>query len=211
MKTFRQLQLHGSRAQIAAFREKLAEFVPTPAWHRNVDLPGSSAPDVSVFEYTGGEAPGAVVWLFDEPYGARVTNIVPKSAGALSHDEYNTIAVRFARDVLNPLAAQIPVRIELGPSEKSIEDLLPAPAALALRRFSDSANRSTGNAHPQDAERWDEFVILVHRARVSMAPDTLLRLLAEDERWEHDQALELALQYERALRLLESNDNFKAA
>jgi hypothetical protein len=211
MKTFRHLQLHGSRAQITALREKLAELTPSATWQRNVELRGSSAPDVSVFEYTGGEAPGACVWLFDEPYGARVTNIVPTTTSALSHDEYNTLAERFAHDVLGPLAAQIPVQIDLGPTEKSIEDLLPASTAGALLRFSSSANRSTGTAHPQDAEKWDEFVILAHRERVSMSPDTLQRLLVEDEGWEHDQALELAIQYERALRLLASNDNFQAA
>jgi hypothetical protein len=211
MKTFRQLQLYGSRAQIAALREKLAKFVPTPAWQRNVDLRGSSAPDVSVFEYTGGDAPGAFVWLFDEPYGARVTNIVPKSASSLSHDEYNTIAECFVRDVLNPLRTQIPVRIDLEPTNRSIDDLLPAPVALALRRFSSSANRSTGTAHPQDAEMWDNFVILAHRAQVSLAPNTLERLLVEDEHWDDDQAHDLALKYASARRLLESNDNFKAA
>jgi hypothetical protein len=211
MKTFRHIQLYGSHAQIAAFHEKLAEWVPTAAWRRNVDLRGSVAPDVSVFEYTGGEAPGACVWLFDEPYGARVTNIVPRSAGALSHDEYNTIAMGFAHDVLNPIATQLSVRIEVGPSEKSIEDLLPASVASALRQFSSSTNRSTGTAHPQDAEKWDKFVILAHRERVSMAPDTLRHLLVEDEHWDHDQALDLALKYESAQRLLESYRNFKAA
>ena len=172
---------------------------------------GSSAPDVSVFEYTGGEAPGAFVWLFDEPYGARVTNIVPKSASSLSHDEYNTIAACFVRDVLTPLTTQTPVRIDLGPTQRSIDDLLPPPAALALRQFSSSANRSTGTAHPQDAEKWDKFVILAHRAQISLAPDILKRLLVEDEHRDDEQAHELALEYESARRLLESNDNFKAA
>jgi hypothetical protein len=211
MKTFRQLQLVGSRAQLDALRENLEKFAATQAWRRNDTLPGASAPDVIVFEYTGKEAPGALVWLFDEPHGARVTNIVPTRAGSLSHDQYNAIAVRFAEDVLSPLATQGSVRIDLGAPEKSIEDFLPAPAALALRRFSASANRSTGSAHPQDAEKWDTFVILAHRERVSLAPATLRRLLVEDERWDDDQARELAIQYERALRLLESNDNFKAA
>ena len=205
MKTFRKIQLLGSRAQIAAFREKLTERVPTAAWRRNVDLRGSDASDVTVFEYTGEEAPGGFVWLFDEPGGARVTNIVPKSAGSLSHLEYNTIATCFVHDVLNPVATQTAVEITVGPSAKSIEDLLPASVAAALRRFSTSANRATGNAHPHDAEKWDEFVILAHEARVLVAPDTLWQLLVEDEGWNDEQALNLAVQYEGARRLLDSN------
>ncbi len=106
--------------------------------------------------------------------------------------------MRFAEDVLSPVAARISVAIELGAPEKSIEDLLPGPAAMALRHFSDSANRSTGAAHPLDAEKWDTFVILVHRAGISLAPDTLQRVLVEDEHWDDDQARELAIQYERA-------------
>jgi hypothetical protein len=129
----------------------------------------------------------------------------------LSYDQYNTIAEGFVHDVLDPLATQLAIRIELGPSEKSIEDLLPAAAASALRQFSTSANRATGTAHPQDAAKWDKFVILAHREHASMAPETLQRWLVEDEHWDDDVANELALQYESARRLLASNDGFKAA
>jgi hypothetical protein len=213
MKTFRQIKLHGSSAQIRTLREKLAQWAPTAAWRRNVELVQSmrSAPDATVFEHTGADAPGAFVWLFDEPYGARVTNIVPKSAGSLSHDEYNRIATGFVRDVIEPIAAQLSIRVEVGPAEKSIEAFLPASVAAALRTFSASANRATGAAHPQDAEKWDRFVILAHREHAAVAPDTLCRWLVEDEHWEEEQATELAVEYERARRLLASNDEYKAA
>ena len=209
MKVFRNIKLHGSSVQIEALRKNLEASAPTAAW-QPIETPRNT-PDAIVFEYAGVEAPGALVFLFDEPYGARVTNIVPKSAGSLSYDEYNTIAASFVRDVLNPLATPLAVRVDLGPSEQSIEELLPAAAAAALKRFSRSANRATGTAHPQDAEKWDQFVILAHREHASMGPSTLRRWLVEDERWADDQADDLSLKYESALRLLTSNDSFKAA
>jgi hypothetical protein len=210
MKVFRNIRLYGSSVQIEALRQKLEELPPTSAWRPSA--PPRNTPDALVFEYTGVEAPSAFVFLFDEPScGARVTNIVPESTSSLSYDEYNTIAVSFARNVLDPLATPLAVRVDLGPSEQSVEDLLPAAAAAALRRFSRSANRATGTAHPQDAEKWDQFVILAHREHASLAPSNLRRWLVEDERWNDDQAYDLSLKYESALRLLTSNDRFKAA
>jgi hypothetical protein len=209
MKVFRNIKLYGPSAQIEALRKKLEEWAPIVAWHR-IEAPRNT-PDAVVFEYAGVAAPNALVFLFDEPYGARVTNIVPKRTSSLSHDEYNTIAASFVRDVLDPLATPLAVRVDLGPSERSIEDLLPVAAAAALRRFSCSANRATGTAHPQDAEKWDQFVILAYREHASMAPSTLRRWLVEDENWDDDQAYDLSLKYESALRLLASNDSFKAA
>jgi len=214
MKVFRQVKLHGSSSQIGALREKLSEWTPTAAWRRNVQLAHNvhgAARDAVIFEYAGAEAPSAFVFLLDEPQGARVTNIVPRNTGSLSIDQYNHIATSFVHDVLSPLAEQLAIGVELGPSEKSLEDLLPASTASALRRFSTSANRATGTEHPQDAEKWDFFVILAHREHASMAPDALRRWLVEDEQWDEDLADDLVLQYESARRLLASNDEFKAA
>lgn len=216
MKMFQHIKLYGSSAQISALHEKLAEWTPTTTWRRDEELirqRSGSSPDAVVFEYSGPAAPGAFVWLFDEPYGARVTNIVPRTAGSLSYGEYNTIAESFVHDVLEPLAAHVAIRVDVGRAEASIDDLLPPSVARALRRFSDSANRATGAAHPQDAEKWDQFVILAYRNReqASIAPSTLRRWLVEDERWPDEQAYELSLEYETGLRLLESNDKFKAA
>jgi hypothetical protein len=213
MKVFRHVKLHGSTAQLGAIREKLAQWVPTAAWRRDAEMQKrhGSAPDAIVFEYTGAEAPSALVWLFDEPYGARVTNIVPRGAGSLSRDEYNTIAAEFVHDVVDPLASQLAVGIDLGPTDKSIEDLLPASVAAALRQFSSSANRATGAAHSQDAEKWDRFIILAHREHAELAPNLLRRWLVEDEHWDDEQAYDLSLEYESARRLLASNDDFKAA
>jgi hypothetical protein len=209
MKVFRNIKLHGSSAQIGALRKKLEVWAPTAVWHW-IEAPRNT-PDAVVFEYAGAEAPRSLVFLFDEPYGARVTNIVPKTTSSLSHDEYNTIATSFVHDVLEPLATGLAVRVDPGPSEQSIEDLLPTAAAAALRRFSRSADRATGTAHPQDAEKWDRFVILAHREHANVAPSTLRRWLVEDERWDDDQASALSIAYESALRLLASNDSFKAA
>jgi hypothetical protein len=209
MKVFREVRLHGSTVQIEALRKKLEEWTSTTAWRR-VEAPHRT-PDAVVFEYAGAGAPSASVFLFDEPHGARLTNIVPTSTTSLSFDAYNLIAASFVRDVLAPLAQPLGVRVDLGPAEKSIDELLPAVAAAALQRFSRSANRATGTAHPQDAEKWDQFVILAHREHAAMAPSTLRRWLVEDEGWDDEQAFSLSLQYESALRLLASNESFKAA
>lgn len=198
----------GEARALAALRRALEEFAPTEKWKRDVTAEERGRPtglDATAFHYLGTAAPEALVVLVWGEEGAEVSNIVPKDAGRLTHDQYNSIAQWFVEDVLNPHAARN-VRVELGPCEETIDDLLNAPTADALRAFSLGANKSTGSAHPLDAERWRKFVILAHVAGASLDATTLQRWLEEEEEWPEEQAQELAIEYEQARDLLAQYD-----
>jgi hypothetical protein len=75
-----------------------------------------------------------------------------------------------------------------------------------LRRFSRSANKSTGAAHPWTGARWYAFIIATHHTSKRLDTDQLVRWLVEVEHWSEDIAHELAIDYEFALGLLEQYD-----
>lgn len=211
VKIYRDLELKGDSAAVAEARKRLSALSPTATWQRD-DQIVNRAPmvDATAFKYQGSQAPGAFVWLTWEADAGEVSNIVPDKAGSLTYDQYNEIAKRFADEVLRPALSSIAsLRIDLGPVEEQIDDLLSKNTADALRAFSRSANKSTGAAHPNDAERWNAFLIRAHMEKSKLEPDTLHRWLEEDEGWKEEQANELAIQYEQGRELLRQYDEEK--
>lgn len=207
MKICRDVTIHGPLAAIAEARRRLNAFETTDDWELDKGAPQAvPSLDATVFKYRGHAESAALVWLIWEQDRAEVSNIVPCYAGALTEDQYNMIAERFAEQVLRVAVHGLPLRVTLGPTEEKLEDLLSADSLEALRSFSDTANRATGAAHPLDAERWHRFVIRTHIEGTSFDADTLRRWLHEDQGWGEDQAYELGIQYERARELLRQYD-----
>jgi hypothetical protein len=211
MKVFRGVGVPGTEPWLSTLRARLQEPAPWPERRDLADRAAGVTEDRPlVFEYRADSAERATVWLFFDATGASVSNIVPAPGTAdITTDEYNQIAAAFANDVLQPAATAVGLTMTLGPGEVSIQELLPPLAADALIRFSRSANKSTGSAHPIDGERWDEFVVAVHLARRPFGADRLRRWLVEDESWSDEMATALAIEYESARRLLATYDQLR--
>jgi hypothetical protein len=211
VKVFRDVQVREDAASIAEARRRLSAVAATSAWARDdVIVKQMTGTDATAFKYRGGRAPEAFVWLTWEQDDAEVSNIVPATAGSLTYDEYNLIAQLFADDVLHPTLDGIgSLRIDLGAEEEQIDDLVGKETADALRAFSHSANKATGASHPNDAERWNRFLIHAHLESARLDPETLHRWLSEDEGWGDDQGNSLAIQYEQGRELLRQYDEEK--
>lgn len=207
VRIYRDVSLEGSETEIGNAQQRLSVFDATDRWACDEEgLARRVGLDATVFRFLGEDAPRALVWLTWEATTADVSNIVPATAGSLSRDEYNRIAEAFVVEVLRPTLHTHGIRIELGATDETIDDLLNAEVAKALRTFSHTANKSTGAAHPNDSRRWIHFVVLAHRNDVALSPDVLHRWLLEDEEWDDKQAHELAIQYEQARDLLRQYD-----
>lgn len=94
---------------------------------------------------------GLVLW--QEGKGYRVSNIVPRNVGELGIDKYNVILRGFVAKIAEPAASTSSFGVELTSPYQSLDDWLDAEPAAALRRFSRSANKSPGAAHPMDRAR----------------------------------------------------------
>lgn len=214
MKLHRDVAVQGEAGAVAALKEAIRASVVGGAWERDSEVAKKLSArrgdeDVDVFRYGGPDAPGANVFLFWESHGAHVGNIVPVASTSLSHDEYNMIAKQFHDEVLAPLAVRAGCQTELGPTVRTIDEVLPPPVLEALKRFSDAANKSTGSAHPMDAERWDDFLILAHAHGTVLGENLLMDWLVRDEGWGEDEASTLVVEYEHARRLLARYDHHK--
>lgn len=212
---FRELEIHGESEQIRRLMDYIGAH-PAGDWRREPEIEAKIARQALtdqapfVFSYNPDPATDltAGLWLFfDEPNKLRVSNIVPwGERNELTREQYNVIAANFYNTMVLPTAERFGVAARLSEPVAQIEEYLSERVAQALRRFSATANRATGTGHPNDHQRWMDFVILAHLDNVALDATTLARWFHESEGWPGEQASNLASQYEDARILLHTYD-----
>ena len=146
---------------------------------------------------------GSLFLIAFEEKELQVTNIVPsEDKRHLSYDEYNYILQEFHSQFVSPHAAKHGVLVELSDSDVGLSQWLTEDAEKKLKRFSHAANKATCAAHPNDRERWYDFLIAAHREKSSLDYESLRRWLHEEERWGEVESAELASDYESSRLLL---------
>jgi hypothetical protein len=218
MEVFRDLYVHGDREQVAAVIAEV-EHSLTGGWTRDsaaeagmrsVAGAGSVTYCFSCTKEAG--RPAATLFLVEkEPGLFYVSNVVPCQQHQLSYQEYNAILEEFSERLLRPLSERAGLRVELTATQADLGNWLSEEAAERLRRFSASANKSTGSSHPSDRERWNDFVVAAHRDRSSLSASTLRRWLTEVEGWPPEVANQLAIEYEYGRELLAFSEGRRSA
>jgi hypothetical protein len=169
----------------------LSVDVPPAPWVRDDDFARRWDRDGLVFKKSN---PPIHVFVLRKSGSIDVCNIVFDHG--YNVDEYNRQAGLFAKEVLGPAlkVAAVADEIEFGPEETRIEDLAPAAVVELLRRFSRWANKSTGNAHPYDNDRWLAFVREAARLGVALDSEFLEQWLVSSG-WSRRWAKRLAHSY----------------
>jgi hypothetical protein len=212
VKRTRDLELFGTTAKLQSFADHVERVCP-PGWTRDKSeearISKEAFSPMYCFEYKKSSNP-AHLWIAYDRKNERlwVANIVPEhnlDTDSERYDYYNGTLLKFWAFAQNVADAE-GLKFNLSDEDVTIDTLLPMDAAKKLRAFSRLANMSTGSSHPNDQERWFDFIVSVHKSRVDLDVGTLERLLHEEERWSESSASKLALEYEFARALLEFYD-----
>jgi hypothetical protein len=209
MEIFRDMCVYGSEQQIAALMGEVERSLPR-GWVRHVQaeqninsLVGHRGGPTYFFSCTEEVGrPAATVCLMDQGAGAfRVSNVVPRQLRQLTYSQYNRILEELHAQFA-PAAAKMGVRTQLTPAEVDLEHWMSGETADKLRRFSRTANKSTGSAHPGDQAKWMEFIVAAQRENISLSASTLRRWLIEVEGWSPEVADSLASEYDFGKNIL---------
>lgn len=189
---------------------------PNDIWQHSPDTEAdirshASGADVIQFIYQGTEFPKAGLTLWERDGRYAVTNIVPADIRELDVSQYNALLQDFVRHVVEPSQAEAGFTLELTEPVRALDTWISAEAAEALRRFSALANKSTTNSHPMDANRWEEFVVAVHREDERLNTEVLRQWLVEIDGWDDRSASKLVIDYEKGLSLLRTYDRLLGA
>lgn len=210
MESFRELKVIGQLPALEAFIQAAmaaawGDWTSEGKWDddgRSADHP------YFIFAWSGASgAPKSKVFLMPksgEQGGGelKVVNIVPSQTGSLTHQEYNRIVKEFHDSIVQPAAVGIKVLVVFTKAQEGIEHLMTPETFALLTKFSRSANKSTGSAHPSDLERWFQFLVAAHRENTPLDPAQLAIWLVEEEKWSDEQAGKLAQEYEFGRGLL---------
>jgi hypothetical protein len=211
LEVFQDLFLCGPAESRPALHQALLDRVIAPWRHaeereKQVSRDAGSDADILAFQREDSDGlPPATLFLWSQPDGYKVTNIVPLEIGELGYGRYNAILQDFEQRIAAPAARQVGFQVKTTAAWQSIEDWLPN-AAEALWRFSRAANKSTGSSHPLDRDRWFQFLIAAHKDPGHLDTERLARWLVEVEGWDDRSANELAIEYEFGLDLLGKYD-----
>lgn len=128
--------------------------------------------------------------------------------GHLSFAECNQILQMFLDQVVTPAANESGVQVSVDPpsGNVTIEDLLPPSLAEKFQEFIRCTDKKTGPANQEEIERWNDFLIEMHRASWPLTTDHLWRWLSEEEDWPGKTVHSVMLEYEFAHELLRSYD-----
>ena len=210
MNVYADLKLYGDRQQLLQAVADI-EAALADGWTRSRELEGriKAGPDVRCFVCTeNANRRPASLWFGEgrDHTSWSVNNIVPTTAARLSEGQYNAILEDFRARFVEPVAARLGLRVEMGKTAEGLEDWMSDEAADKLRNFSAAANKSTGSAHPLDKERWFGFLVAVHESGKAPDASTLQRWLTEEDDWPQEIAAELAIEFENGLALLKYYD-----
>ena len=210
MQTFNQLTIRGAKPQLKrlleAFEQPLAE-----GWKRDAAAEsrlrglGISGDRSLCFACTTrGSRLSAAVWL--QPRGSDefwVENIVPFGKRGLSDEEYNIILGEFASQVVQPASKDLVVETELTFNRVTPEEHLSPEASRRLKAFSTTANKTI--LHPNDCQRWHEFIVQSHLEGADFDPLLLDQWLTEQE-WPEALRHNLVCEYETSRSILATYD-----
>lgn len=213
IEVFRDLTIGSDHVPLDEIRASLLG-VATQEWGHNEEQEanlkdhavGMRQEDILVFEYSGDTLPKATLTLWQRGTSYTVTNIVPFEVGELGVKLYNDLLVCFVAEVVDKATVRGQLALTLTDDVRGLDTWTSAVAADALRRFSALANKSTTNSHPNDRERWEEFVVEAHRNGDNLPVDILMQWLIEVDGWDETSANKLAIEFEQGISLLGAYD-----
>lgn len=181
--------------------------------------------DYITFDYLGNKVEQAEVSIY---YGSetwrqgyvKIGNIVPLQKSQLSIEEYNAVLDLFYVEIIVPNQSKLEGLEIVGPESDMFDPLkyITKEALKKLERFCYGANKTIGSSHPNDEERWFDFICQTVDDGQTFDFDTIYRFLMDEDywgekdsgfigamghfAWDEEHAAELAMEYDNYVRIL---------
>jgi hypothetical protein len=133
-----------------------------------------------------------------------VPNLGPAQPGRFTRDDYNAVLRSFIVNVFERIPNHEEFASILSSDKMDLSISLGHEAMRLLRAFSSSANRNA--LHPNDRERFYDFVGYIHREQIYLDEATFKRWLVEEDGWADEQASEVQHDFTLCRELLSRYD-----
>ncbi len=192
MKRFKELEITSNEKELIDFLDLLKRS-ETNKWKYEKKLTKdyainimSSEEKVACFKANSSKYYHAIIWMvISDSRGKnqlRVSNIVSREIPYLGKDLYNEIVTNFYNDFVFKYKTDS-IKITLTSDDISIEEIANKKTAEKLKRWESSCNRSTGNSHPLERERWFDFIKTAVDTDSELLTGDLEQWLTEEKNW----------------------------
>jgi hypothetical protein len=134
--------------------------------------------------------------------------VVAEGIGSLTMEQCNALLEEW-QTFATPAAEALGMHVERLAGQTHIRRWLSPQSEELLESFSRLANKSTGNGHPNDKERWLTFVVATHVENSECDGDILQRFLTEQHDWDVETAERLAAEFDDQRAVLKHYDETK--
>ncbi len=185
MKKYIELQIRAGRKTICDFVDELTSYA-SDAFRFYVVREDELTHSGSFIEFRAKRRIDylARVILFWGENGLRVSNIIPKTISFLEMEQYNSVLRHFYEDVIQHTIPEQYVVITK--EENSMQDLISASAYRALVKWEDLCNKNSPTTHPNDRERWMDFICELYINDDHLSLSDFRNWLIEDKGWYYD-------------------------
>ena len=224
MHIYKELWFIGDRPSFEEFKRKAPSFAHDD-WKY---VYSERMEDYIRFDYMGDKVEQSEVSIYCgekalKQRKIRIGNIVPLNKNQLTIEEYNAVLDLFYEEIVIPNHLQLKNQglTIIGPESDVFDPLkyISGEALKKLERFCSAANKTTGSAHPNDEERWFDFICQTVDDDRFFDYDTIFRFLMDEEywgkkepgsisamghfAWDEEHAAELASEYDNYVRILQ--------
>ena len=149
-----------------------------------------------------------IILIWDEE-GLRMCNVIPKTVSFLEVEQYNSVVRHFYEDVVESTKGN-EINAVITKEENAMQDLISAPSYRALVLWESLCNKNSPISHPNDRERWMDFICELYSNGDRLSLSDFRNWLIEDKGWYYNPEddddrtiLDLELDLEFGLDLIE--------
>ena len=146
--------------------------------------------------------------LFVTNKNLRISNIIPKTVSFLEMRQYNSVLRHFYENVICHIDSYN-LSVIITKEDNSMEDLISRQAYNALLLWEESCDQNSPTTHPNDKERWMDFICKLFINDDHLILSDFKNWLIEDKGWYYDPSddedrrfLDLEIELEFGLDLL---------
>lgn len=147
----------------------------------------------------------STIWLAIVDSKLSIANIVSSSISSLGIERYNFILKDFWENFFKPITDENKYKVKITNEIVTIEDLVDPNVVRALNMWESTCNKSYPISHPNDRERWFNFLKVSIESRSILPLEDLEKWLIEDKKWyidEDETVSNLMRDYEYGMDLL---------
>lgn len=210
MKKYIELSIKGEDEAIEAFVERLKSYASDAFKFKEV-REDNVIRDGYYVEFVAKKPcdyRSRVILIWDEE-GLRMCNIIPKTVSFLEVEQYNSVVRHFYEDVIEHTRGN-DVNAIITKEENAMQDLISEASYKALVLWESLCNKNSPTSHPNDRERWMDFICELYNNGDKLSLSDFRNWLIEDKGWYYNPEddddrtiLDLELDLEFGLDLIE--------